>query len=79
MQQWADIVFLDGDDYIEAESAVDSGAYTWLEYMQQWDYGDIGEVRDSSPAGTRDDVWQEDGYEISLNRSIGYAGLCRLI
>lgn len=82
MPEYADIVFMQGDDADEAiayaEDSEDFGS-ALMGYLSQWDYGDVGEVRNELPHGARDDVYEADDYVVSWNRGRGYCGLVRVL
>lgn len=82
MREYTDIVFMQGDDADEAmayaENADHFGA-ALIEYLSQWDYGDIGEVRNVLPHGSRDDSYEADDYIVSWNRGMGNCGLVRAL
>lgn len=81
MTRYERIVFLDDDEsfdewYAEFELNGQLGA---LEYLQQWDYGDSGDVHDTPSNGSRDTVFEHNGYRMSYNFGLHYAGLERII
>jgi hypothetical protein len=91
--QYTDIVFLNGDDYDamiselfpDLEEAwsprgrIQSDPGQVMSYLSRWDYGEVGEVRDDPGNGSADDVYEfpEQDYVMSVNTSLGYAGLVR--
>lgn len=78
--KWIDVVFLQGEEADEPLRILDEeGVEAALDYLAQWDMGDGGgEERDESPAGSDDDTYEVDGYQMNVNMHIGYIGLCRL-
>lgn len=81
MSTWRDIVFLHGDDYF-TDDFNDMGIEERVDYMLQWDHG-YGEISENSHAGTTDHVYTivrgDTTYELNVNYSQGYAGLCEVV
>lgn len=81
--QYADVVFLQGDDADTAfaaagydgndTSTIDPGEL--LRYLSQWDCGDYGYFVDDPGYGTYDDTLETDDYIMSYNWSLTYCGL----
>ena len=79
MSTYTPIVFL--HDY-QDETVADylAGKLTdgeMVDYLAQWDYGD-GEEQAAPSAGTADQTVEKDGYALSFNFGLGYAGLDRI-
>lgn len=92
MTEYADVVFLDGEEGREVTDALfnvegvvahgvtEESIAAAFEYLKQWDYGDnYGEMRDEIPAGSQDLVIIRVGYVMSANLGLGYVGLSRII
>jgi hypothetical protein len=82
MSEYADIVFMQGDDADAALEYAENGEHfgaALIEYLSQWDYGDVGEVRDALPHGSRDDSYEAGDYVVSWNRGTGNCGLVRVL
>lgn len=93
MAQYTDIVFLKGDDYDAMISelfpdlpedwspsgSIRSEPERVMSYLSQWDYAEVGEVRDDPGNGSADDVYEfpEEGYVMGVNTGLGYASLAR--
>lgn len=78
--QYASIVFLQGDEAVEAlEILENDGEQAVLDYLMQWDYGEYDEVRDESGRGTDDDSFTSGDYVVSYNNRLGYIGLEKAI
>lgn len=93
MAQYTSIVFLQGDDYdqmigelfpdleeaISPRGLIESEPERVMSYLSQWDYAEVGDVRDDPGHGEADDVYEFPGqaYVMSVNTSVGYAGLSR--
>lgn len=87
--EYSSVVFLQGDDYDQARAEIDAAAGTdwtntleWtdaaLAYCMQWEYGDVGEVYDTDPHGSEDEVFSFPGYTLAVNTRMGYIGLTRI-
>lgn len=81
MDQWVDVVFMQGDDYDEI---ADYGIQEMADYMAQWDYGygtDAAHTRDEKPWGSSDREYQvtvgATPYVLAVNYGLGYASLNR--
>lgn len=78
--QYGDIVFLEGSEAEEILNIIDKqGEAAGLEYLEQWDYGDVGEVRDQEPWGSNDRVYQEGDLVMSYNDNNASVGLTRIL
>jgi hypothetical protein len=91
--KYTDVVFLQGDDYDamigelfpDLEEAwsprglIESEPERVMAYLARWDCGEVGEVRVGTGAGSADDVYPfpAERYVMSVNTSLGYAGLVR--
>lgn len=91
--KYTDIVFLNGDDYdamvaelfpdlpenYSPSGRIDAEPERVMAYLSQWDYGDVGNVRVGTGAGSADDVYPfpHERYVMSVNTSLGYASLVR--
>jgi len=78
--KFAQIVFLQGDDYAEFNRILSEGSLLdALYYLRQWDYGDYDDIRNSNSAGPYDDSWQYGQFLMTWNSGHGYAGLQLMI
>ncbi len=82
--QYGDIIFLQNSDSFDgfkggATGFFNAGDIKKLNYLAQWDYGDVSEVRDKIPAGSSDTVFKYGKYVLIYNRGLGYAGLSVII
>lgn len=74
------IVFLQGDDFPEFEKVWEEhGFHRAAEYLMQWESGETTDVDTvEEPWGAWDSVYRlEDGYIMTVNWRLGYAGLCQ--
>lgn len=78
--QFARIVFMQGEEAIEALDLWNYDEEKALDYLCQWDNGiDSEEVFDYPSAG-QSDYWKDVGnYRITWNNRIGYIGLERIL
>ncbi len=93
MKIYRDVVFLQGDDYLEFETAVEAAIGrtdhkgTWsssaFEYLMQWESGEANEESPREPWGTSDQTYTrrmgDSTYVLSVNERIGYVGLTEVI
>ena len=76
--QYGDIIFLQDDQANEVMNILrEKGEDAAMDYLSQWDYGDVGEVRDEIPAGNADEKYERGEYIMHYNTPLGYAGLIR--
>ena len=82
--KYATIVFLQNSQDFEDFSGsggqgldgfFDSDKEEMVKYLSQWDYGNYDDVREDPPWGKRDNVSKVGEYILSVNSSLGYAGL----
>jgi len=81
-RQYERIVFLQGEDYNQMVDDLgdNDGTEDMIAYLQQWDSGDSGDIHDEPAAGTEDRVFEtDDGYILTVNYRLGYAGLERIL
>lgn len=74
------IVFLQGDNAIEALSVYEEGGHlAALDFLLQYDLcPEACRHTDYSPAGETDDLICWDRWELVINERYGYIGLCEL-
>jgi hypothetical protein len=78
--QYANVVFLQGDEAIEVLELLDAhGVGAAIEYLSEWDYGDYGEVSDAKRAGYSDSTVTSAPYVLTWNERMGYIGLERIL
>lgn len=77
---YEELLFFQGDEaneileFFEAHSVEET-----IDYLCNW-VCDGGEIRTEKPWGRSDNVFKtDDGYVLSVNSSIGYIGLCRIV
>jgi hypothetical protein len=81
MDQWVDVVFLQGDEYDEIS---DFGIQDMADYLAQWDYGDETDAAHTladKPWGSSDREYEVTSggldYVLAVNYGLGYASLNR--
>jgi len=78
--QYASIVFLQGDEASEAFTILEEdGEDALLNYLTQWDYGEYHDISDSSQAGSDDTTFENGDYLVSYNRPLPYISLEKII
>ena len=81
-RRYESIVFMSGSDFEEAEAMYDLGGWdSLLEYLQQWDYDGegSGELSPYTYRGDSDDYRRFGEFIVSLNLSMGYCSLERVV
>ena len=74
--EYEDVFFAQGDDADEIlEIIQQKGERAALEYMKQWHYPGEHMTRSEPGHGADDETFEKDGYILSYNPRIGYAGL----
>lgn len=90
MKKYVSIVFFDNSlDFEDFENqngkGIDAFFNTWtrdeemFSFLMQWETGDnYGIEYDENPAGESDQIFQKNGYIMSYNSGLRYAGLVRV-
>lgn len=77
------VIFLDSDDFNEADAAADAHESSWvdgmLDHLMQWEHGDGVERHVSPPWGYHDTEYVRDGYVLAVNHGLAYVSLNRII
>lgn len=74
--EYEDVFFVQGHEADEILELINTkGERAALEYMKQWHYPGEHMTRPEPGHGSDDEIFQRDGYILSYNPRIGYAGL----
>ena len=80
MQQYADIIFLQGDEADEFLNVLhEHGETEVIERLKDWDSGEHYDIREERGGGTNDSSSTHGEYVLTYNTALSYIGLEKII